>query len=149
MKTAPTSSKVVNGSATVTTTELPLAYCQTGPKCFLVYINDLSTPVTLYNICGRQYIIQSKWYKRCFCNPRISVIIATGWTLQNHVKINSGKSKEMMFSYEQDGNIQYTMESFAYFFEDNICNHLPPRKPFLHINNVTSYASYSLFLNHH
>ena len=45
MTTVPTSSKVVNVSTTITTT----TDCQTGPKYFLVYINDLGTPVTLYN----------------------------------------------------------------------------------------------------
>ena len=49
LKTAPTSSNVLNVSTNITTTEPPLADCQNGPKCFLVYINDLRTPVTLYD----------------------------------------------------------------------------------------------------
>ena len=71
----------------------------------------------------------------CFCIPRISFIIATKWTLQNHMKFNSGKSKEMIISYAEDWiivNIQFTTQSFAY--------QLPACKTFRYDNYFTSYA---------
>ena len=74
-----------------------------GPKCFLVYINDLRTTVplckyvddsTLFEICDRKgvSVIQE------------SVDIAARWTKQNDMNINSEKSKEIIISLAQDGN---------------------------------------------
>ena len=72
-----------------------------GPKCFLVYINDLETPAPLY-----KYVDDSKLFE--ICNRKSesviqhSVDIAARWTLHNDMKINSDKSKEMLISFTQD-----------------------------------------------
>ena len=73
-----------------------------GPKCFLVYINDLRTTVpvcTLFEICDRNdvSVIQE------------SADIAARWTEQNDMKINSEKSKEIIISFAQDGNFRSTI----------------------------------------
>ena len=62
-----------------------------GPKCFLVYINDLRTTVPL---C--KYVDDSTLFEICDRND-VSVIqepvdIAARWTEQNDMKINSEKS---------------------------------------------------------
>ena len=78
-----------------------------GPKCFLVYINDLRTTVplykyvddsTLFEICDRKgvYVIQE------------SVDIAARWTEKNDMNINSEKSKEIIISFAQDVNFRST-----------------------------------------
>ena len=75
-----------------------------GPKCFLVYIKRFkNTPVPLY-----KYVDDSTLFEICY-RKAVSVIqesvdIAARWTLQNYMKINSGKSKEI--SYAQDGNVR-------------------------------------------
>ena len=61
-----------------------------GPKCFLVYINDLRTTVPLY-----KYVEDSMLFEICDRND-VSVIqepvdIAARWTEQNDMKINSEK----------------------------------------------------------
>ena len=50
----------------------------------------------LFKVCDRKYVsvIQE------------SVDIAARWTVQNYMKINSGKSKKMIISYAQDGNVR-------------------------------------------
>ena len=79
-----------------------------GPKCFLIYMNDLRTTVplytyvgdsTLFDICDRKgvYVIQE------------SVDIAARWTEQNDMKINSEKSKEIIIRFAQDGNFRSTI----------------------------------------
>ena len=74
-----------------------------GPKCFMIYINDLSTPVPLY-----KYVDDSTLSEICEINS-ISLMqeyvnIAAEWTNNNDMKINSEKSKEMIISYAH-GNI--------------------------------------------
>ena len=63
-----------------------------GPKCFLVYINDLRTTVPLY-----KYVDDSTLFEICDRNGvsviQESVDIAARWTEQNDMKINSEKSK--------------------------------------------------------
>ena len=51
---------------------------------------------TLFDVCYRKgvSVIQE------------STDITTSWTVQNDLKINSGKSKEMIISYAQDGNFR-------------------------------------------
>ena len=63
-----------------------------GPKCFLVYINDLRTTVPLY-----KYVDDSRLFEICDRNYvsviQESVDIAARWTEQNDMQINSEKSK--------------------------------------------------------
>ena len=69
-----------------------------GPKCFMIYINDLSTPVPLY-----KYVDDSTLFELCEMNSislmQESVNIAAEWTNNNDMKINSEKSKEMIISF--------------------------------------------------
>ena len=64
-----------------------------GHKCFLVYINDLETPVPLYT-----YVDDSTLFEICHRKSESviqhAVDIAARWTLHNDMKINSDKSKE-------------------------------------------------------
>ena len=79
-----------------------------GPKCFLVYINDLRTTVPL-----SKYVDESTLFE--ICNRKgVSVIqeavdIAGRRTEQNDMKINSEKSKEIIISLVQDGNCRSTI----------------------------------------
>ena len=79
-----------------------------GPKCFLVYINDLRTTVPLY-----KYVDDSTLFEICDRNDvsviQESVDIAARWTEQNDIKINSEKSKEIIISFAQDGNFRSTI----------------------------------------
>ena len=80
-----------------------------GPKCFLVYINDLRTIVPL---C--KYVDDSTLFEICDRNDvsviQESVDIAARWTEQNDMKINSEKStKEIIISFAQDGNFTSTL----------------------------------------
>ena len=63
-----------------------------GPTCFLVYINDLETPVPLH-----KYVDDITLYEMCHRKSESvlqhSVDIAARWTLHNGMKINSDKSK--------------------------------------------------------
>ena len=74
-----------------------------GPKCFLVYINDLMTPVTLY-----KYVDHSTLFEICEMKGvslmKESVDIAARWTSNNDMKINPDKSKEMIISCAQGSN---------------------------------------------
>ena len=79
-----------------------------GPKCFLVYINDLRTTVPLH-----KYVDDSTLFEICDRND-VSVIqepvdIAARWTEQNDMKINSEKSKAIIISFAQDGNFRSTI----------------------------------------
>ena len=69
-----------------------------GPKCFIMFINDLSTPVPLY-----KYVDDSTLFELCKMNSislmQESVNIAAEWTNNNDMKINSEKSKEMIISF--------------------------------------------------
>ena len=61
-----------------------------GPKCFLVYINDLRTTVPLY-----KYVDDSMLFEICDRNyvsvKQEPVDIAARWTEQNDMNINSEK----------------------------------------------------------
>ena len=69
-----------------------------GPKCFMIYINDLSTPVPLY-----KYVDDSTLFELCEINSislmQESVNIAAEWTNNNDMNINSEKSKEIIISF--------------------------------------------------
>ena len=66
-----------------------------GAKCFMMYINDLSTPVPLY-----KYVDDSTLCEICEMNSislmQESVNIAAEWTNNNDMEINSEKSKEKL-----------------------------------------------------
>ena len=61
-----------------------------GPKCFLLYINDLETHVPLY-----KYVDDSTLFEICNINEiseiQESIDIAADWTSKNCMKINSKK----------------------------------------------------------
>ena len=69
-----------------------------APKCFLVYINDLETPVHLY-----KYMDDSTLFEVCERNGvslmQESVDIAAKWTEDNFMKHNKEKSKELIISF--------------------------------------------------
>ena len=79
-----------------------------GPKCFLVYINDLETPVHLY-----KYVDDSTLFEVCERNGvslmQESVDIASKWTEENYMKLNNEKSKEMIISFAKNGNFRHTI----------------------------------------
>ena len=63
-----------------------------GPKCFLVYINDLTTTVPMY-----KYVDDSTIFEICefggTSGIQESVDIATMWTIRNEMRINSEKTE--------------------------------------------------------
>ena len=69
-----------------------------GPKCFLMYINDLRTTVPLY-----KYIDASRLFE--VCNDIDASLMqnyintATSWTEDNNMRINPDKSKEMIIIF--------------------------------------------------
>ena len=79
-----------------------------GPKCFLVYINDLETHVHLY-----KYVDDSTLFEECRRNGvslmHESVHIAANWTEENYMKLNNEKSKEMIFTFTKNGNFRNTI----------------------------------------
>ena len=79
-----------------------------GPKCVLVYINDLETPVPL-----SKYVEDSTLFEICLIKSE-SVLqhsddIASRWTVHNDMKINSDKSKEMQIIFMQDPEFRNTV----------------------------------------
>ena len=78
-----------------------------GPKCFLMYINDLRTTVPLY-----KYIDDSTLFE--VCNDidaslmQYSINTATSWTEDNNMRINPDKSKEMIISFSRGENVRDT-----------------------------------------
>jgi len=74
-----------------------------GPKDFLVHINDLSTPCNTY-----KYVDDSTIFEVCNCDT-LSIIqeaadVAGNWTRANDMCINASKTKEMVirFGYDRD-----------------------------------------------
>ena len=117
-----------------------------GPKCFLVYINDLRTTVplykyvddsTLFEICDRIYVsvIQE------------SVDIAARWTEQNDMKINSEKSKEIIISFAQDGNFRSTIPNIKIDGRDiaQVC-HAKDLTWNKHVDNIVIKAGKRLYM---
>ena len=76
-----------------------------GPKCFLLYINDLETHVPLF-----KYVDDSTVFEICNTNEiseiQESIDKAADWISMNCMKINSKKSKEMIISFTQDVNFK-------------------------------------------
>ena len=79
-----------------------------GPKCFLVYINDLETIVPLY-----KYVDDSTLFEICHRKSESvlqhSVDVAVRWTVHNDMQINSDKSKEVLISFMQDPEFRNTV----------------------------------------
>ena len=88
-----------------------------GPKCFLVYINDLETPVPLY-----KYVDDSTLFVICHRKSESvlqhSVDIAARWTLHNDMKINSDKSHVARMSRTRENRVKRNYSSF-YFRADS------------------------------
>ena len=76
-----------------------------GPKCFLLYINDLETHVPLF-----KYVDDSTLFEICNTNEiseiQDSIDKVADWTAMNCMKINSKKSKEMIISFTRDVNFK-------------------------------------------
>ena len=76
-----------------------------GPKCFLMYINDLGSTVPLY-----KYIDDSTLFE--VCNDidaslmQDSINTATSWTEDNNMRINPDKSKVMIIGRKLAANIK-------------------------------------------
>ena len=72
-----------------------------GPKCFLLYVNDLVTPVPLF-----KYVDDSTLFEICNMNEiseiQESIDKAADWTSMNCMKINPKKSKEMIICFTHD-----------------------------------------------
>ena len=69
-----------------------------APKCFLVYINDLRTTVSLY-----KYIDDSTLFEICdrkgVADIQESIDIAARLTEHDYIKVNSEKSEEIIISF--------------------------------------------------
>ena len=76
-----------------------------GPKYFLLYINDLETHVPLI-----KYVDDSTLFEICTTNEiskiQESIDKAADWTSMNCMEINSKKSKEMIISFTHDVNFK-------------------------------------------
>ena len=76
-----------------------------GPKCSLLYINDLETHVPLY-----KYVDDITLFEICNMNEvseiQESIDIAVDWTSKDCMKMNSKKSKEMIISFTHDVNFK-------------------------------------------
>ena len=75
---------------------------------FLLYVNDLETPIPVY-----KYVDDSTLFEICHRKSESvlqhSVDIAARRTLHNDMKINSDKSKEMLISVMQDPEFRSTV----------------------------------------
>ena len=74
----------------------------------MVYINDLETPVHIY-----EYVDDSTLFEVCERNGvsliQESVDIAFKWMEENYMKLNIDKSKEMIISFAKNGNFRHTI----------------------------------------
>ena len=125
-----------------------------GPKCFLVYIHDLETPVPLY-----KYVDDSTMFEICHRKSESilqhSVDIAARWTLHNDMKINSDKSKEMLISFMQDPEFRSTVARliidgneidnvrYAKLLGDTIYSDLTWNK---HVDNIVAKAGKRVYM---
>ena len=72
-----------------------------GPKNFLVYINDLRTPYSIY-----KYVDDSTIFE--ICNPtslsvlQQSAAIIANWSIDNGRRINTMETKEMIIRFCRD-----------------------------------------------
>ena len=84
-----------------------------GPKCFVLYINDLETHVPLF-----KYVDDSTLFEICNTNEiseiQESIIDKVAdWTAMNCMKINSKKSKEMIISFTHDVNFKKSVPNIT------------------------------------
>ena len=88
-----------------------------GPKCFLLYVNDLEANVPLY-----KYVDDSTLFEICNTTDvsvmQESIDIAVNWTHNNCMKINSKKSKEMVICFTPDEHFRNSIPSII--IEGNI-----------------------------
>ena len=79
-----------------------------GPKCFLMYINDLRTTVPLYKYINDSTLLE-------VCNDIDASLMqdyiktATSWTEDNNMRINQDKSKEMIICFSRGENVRDTL----------------------------------------
>ena len=76
-----------------------------GPKCFLMYINNLVTQLPLY-----KFVDDSTVFEICNTNE-VSVIqesidVAVEWTVNNDMEINPDKSKEVFICFSKNVNFR-------------------------------------------
>ena len=88
-----------------------------GPKCFLLYVNDLEANVPLY-----KYVDDSTLFE-IYNTTDVSVMQesidrAVNWTHNNCMKINSKKSKEMVICFTPDEHFRNSIPSIV--IEGNI-----------------------------
>ena len=84
---------------------------------FLLYVNDLEANVPLY-----KYVDDSTLFEICNTTDvsvmQESIDIAVNWTLNNCMKINSKKSKEMVICFTPDEHFRNSIPSIV--IEGNI-----------------------------
>ena len=66
-----------------------------GPKHFLVYINDLQTPCPIY-----KYVDDSTIFE--ICNQDMSWLHVEQWSYNNDIRNNTTKTKEMVICFRRD-----------------------------------------------
>ena len=83
-----------------------------GPKCFLLYVNDLESNVPLY-----KYVDDSTLFEICNTTDvsvmQESIDRAVNWTNNNCMKINSKKSKEMVICFTPDEKVRNSIPSIV------------------------------------
>ena len=83
-----------------------------GPKCFLLYVNDLEANVPLY-----KYVDDSTLFEICNTTDvsvmQESIDRAVNWTHNNCMKINSKKSKEMVICFTPDEHFRNSIPSIV------------------------------------
>ena len=75
---------------------------------FIVYMNDLETPVPLYKCLDHSTLFEI-CHRKSESVLQHSVDIAARWTVHYDMKINSDKSKEMLISFMQDPEFRNTV----------------------------------------
>ena len=95
-----------------------------GPKCFLLYINDLEAHVPLY-----KYVDDSTLFEICNTNDisvmQESIDSAVNWTNTNCMRINSKESKEMVICFTKDENVRNSIPNIVI---DGNLDYVPTRR---------------------
>ena len=83
-----------------------------GPKCFLLYVNELESHVPLY-----KYVDDSTLFEICNATDvsvmHESIDRAVNWTNNKCMKMNSKKSKEMVICFTPDENFRNSVSSIV------------------------------------
>ena len=125
-----------------------------GPKDFLIQINDLNTPCETY-----KYVDDSTIFEICKTDT-ISIIqeaadVAANWTKTNDMRINASKTKEMVICFSTNRNL---VESMPHIVIDEVdierVNHAKILGVMVsanltwnaHIDNIVAKASKRLFM---